>query len=291
MRPVVYVDVLFFVNLIVNYFILLGTRRAVGADGSRWRMVGGAALGALYSMIIFFPNLPWFLTLLTKLIFAASIVTAAFGFVERKRFLRLLAWFFTLSFAFAGIMIALWYVASPPGMAVHNGVVYVNLPPLALILSSAAAYVIFGFIQRFFGTRRKNTMCKVTISVGEKSVTVDALIDTGHALKETFSGSPVIICEYSAVQPLIPPPLHRLFSEQPGEGETDRLKENPDWARRYRMIPCTTIAGTGILPAFKADATEVSVEGKREKIGAYIAVSKTSLSGGEYHALLSPEAV
>jgi len=290
MRPVVYIDVLFFVNLIVNYFILLGTKRAVGADGSRWRMIGGAALGALYSMIIFFPNLPWIMTLGTKLVFAVSIVTAAFGLVGRKRFLRLLAWFFTLSFAFAGIMMALWYVASPPGLAIQNGVVYVDFPPLLLILSSAAAYVIFGVMQRFFGTRRRNTVCKVTISVGEESVTVDSLLDTGHALKETFSGSPVVICEYAAVKPLIPEALCTLFSGE-AEEETDRLKGNPDWARRYRVIPCTTIAGTGILPAFKADCTEVNVDGKSEKIGAYIAVSRTSLSGGAYRALLSPESV
>ena len=290
MNQVVYIDVLFVVNLIVNYFILLGTKKAVAADASRRRLICGAALGAIYSMIVFFPELPPFLVFLSKLIFSVSIIFVTFGMAGSRRFLKLLAYFYAISFAFAGIMMALWYIASPPGMAISNGVLYVNISPLLLILSSAAAYVLFGLIQRFFGTNRRNLHCRVNITVDNRTASMDALIDTGHALKESFSGAPVIVCEYLSVQALIPPLLQHFFSGQGALDHTEALCADQDWAKRYRMIPCNTVGGVSILPAFRADRVSVMMDGREEEIGgAYIAVSGATLSGGEYHALLSPE--
>ena len=109
MTQVVYVDVLVGVNLIVNYFLLLASAKFLTLPFHRGRLVAASALGALYSLVILLPAWNPFLSLLIKLIMAASIILAAFGWHGVKAFLRQTAAFYIVSFAFAGLMIAVWY--------------------------------------------------------------------------------------------------------------------------------------------------------------------------------------
>ena len=84
MSQVVYVDVLFTLNLFVNYLLLLSGACLLREKAKRWRLLLGAALGAVYSLIIFAPELPNFLSILIKVIFCVTIVLAAIrcmGFV------------------------------------------------------------------------------------------------------------------------------------------------------------------------------------------------------------------
>ena len=55
---VIYIDVLFALNLVVNYLLLFLTARFSGLYVGRLRLLGGAALGALFSVLMFFPDLP-----------------------------------------------------------------------------------------------------------------------------------------------------------------------------------------------------------------------------------------
>ena len=50
---VVYIDLLFLLNLIANYLLLLAAGRMAGAVLARWRIGLGAAAGALYAALIF----------------------------------------------------------------------------------------------------------------------------------------------------------------------------------------------------------------------------------------------
>ena len=56
---VVYIDLLFLLNLTANYLLLLAAGRIAGAVLVRWRIALGAALGALYAALIFLPGLVW----------------------------------------------------------------------------------------------------------------------------------------------------------------------------------------------------------------------------------------
>ena len=50
---VVYADVLFVVNLIVDYFLLKVSLRILKATTKTWRMVVSAVIGGLFSFYIF----------------------------------------------------------------------------------------------------------------------------------------------------------------------------------------------------------------------------------------------
>ena len=47
MKQTVYVDILFAVNLFINYFLLCLTAKVTRIHTKRWRMLAGSALGAV----------------------------------------------------------------------------------------------------------------------------------------------------------------------------------------------------------------------------------------------------
>ncbi len=58
--PVVYIDVLFGVNLFLNYIMLRAAGSLCKNRPPQWRTITGAALGAFYAIAVFFPSMGLF---------------------------------------------------------------------------------------------------------------------------------------------------------------------------------------------------------------------------------------
>ena len=54
--PVIYIDVLFAVNFIINYVLLKTSCIFINLKHSRLRMMLGALIGSIYAILIFFPD-------------------------------------------------------------------------------------------------------------------------------------------------------------------------------------------------------------------------------------------
>ena len=76
---VVYIDLLFLLNLIANYLLLLAAGRMAGAALARWRIGLGAAAGALYAALIFLPGLAWLAAWPCKLASGVLMALAVYG--------------------------------------------------------------------------------------------------------------------------------------------------------------------------------------------------------------------
>lgn len=173
MTQTIYVDILFAVNLFMNFFLLLVTARLAHQPYKRLRLLAGAALGALFSFVICcrswafsFPSPP-------KRSFPLSLSSLPFHAASFKRFLKLYACFFTVNFAFAGIAFALWLFVAPPGLAMGNGAFYFDISPLLLVVTAAAAYLLLSLFHRFFqkGAPPKS-IYDLTVTVEGRSVTL-----------------------------------------------------------------------------------------------------------------------
>ena len=270
MTQTIYVDILFAVNLFMNFFLLLVTARLAHQPYKRLRLLAGAALGALFSFVILLPELGILFSIATKAVFSA-----------------LIACFFTVNFAFAGIAFALWLFVAPPGLAMGNGAFYFDISPLLLVVTAAAAYLLLSLFHRFFqkGAPPKS-IYDLTVTVEGRSVTLRTLADTGNSLTESFTGSPGVLAEYQSVRELQPDPVRPAF--QNASAACVRLPEA--WQRRYRVIPYKSVGANGLLPSFKAD--EIVIPTKEEPVtvqGAFVAVSDTNLSSGEYRGLMNPQ--
>ncbi len=267
MKQTIYVDVLVAVNFFINYYLLLACAKYLGIPAKRGRLAAASALGAAFSLVILLPELPPLVSAAEKLAMSACIVLCAFGYDGIKQFLRRTAAFFHINFAFAGLMIALWYFLAPQGLLIRNSVVYFNISPVLLVLLSVVCYGIISLINRLAGREEpKKLFCRTVISCGGISCDCTARVDTGNSLCEPFSGDPVVVVNRKAVERIIP----------------------PDAGTNFRLVPFHSVSGSGLLKAFHPDRLTIYC-GKEiiqaEKV--YIAVSETKLEGCD--ALLNPD--
>ncbi len=274
----VYVDVLIFLNTIVNYFILLLTAKLCFRRPALPRLVGAAFVGALFSLYIFLPDQPLPTEMIVRLACSAVIVVIGFGFQNLKSFARVLLLFYAASFLLAGLLLALWYIARPPGMLLRNGVAYFNLSPLLLICSTAVCYLLILLFRKFTGRDASAAgRCKIRILCDGKEAEATALLDSGNGVRDLFDDAGVVIVD--------PKVAETLF----GSVSVSEPPADPALRARFRLVPYRTVGGEGLLPSFRSDCVEVRLKSRRARMEkAVVAVSSTAL-GEDYDAILNPE--
>ena len=275
MTTVVYADILFIVNAYITDLLLLFCDCLCREKSKRGRRAASALLGGLYAFIIFVPHLPRSLLVLSRLPAAALLLLAAYGAVGRGRFVRLYLGFFLINFVFAGLMGALWHTLHPKRMLYYGTVVYFGINARTLILLTTVCYGLLWAADRLMATRRaRESVYELRVTLGEKSVTCRAFLDTGNTLREPFSGDPVVLLGQSAAQALGVP------AQPDSQQAADCI---------WRLIPCETVHGSGVLYAFRPTGVAIrSLHGQRETDRVFVAVTTGTLQNNEFGALLHP---
>lgn len=205
---IVYLDVFFMINFIMDYIIILITSRIAKVKKKRIRQLAGAGCGALYSVIVIKPltNHLFKITLVNILI-AAVMVLISFGFTSASVYIKNVFLLFVVSFTMSGIINYLYY-STVIGKYVRN-VLSGNSNKVVnarkFILVSVLAYILLSAIVRIIFSVRKDMELyyDVKITFRGKSVVVRGLYDTGNGLTEPVSGKMVHIAEYKILKPLL----------------------------------------------------------------------------------------
>ena len=271
----VYVDVLLVVNLIVDFFLLKITFKLLKANPKPIRILISSGIGAISSLYIFFPESTAFIDITVQLIISSLMMLSALGFKTLKYFLRSVAVFFTVTCVYGGIMTALWQVLKPKGMVINNSVVYFNISPLVLILSTVSGYFLYLFLSKIFALPSKTAKsCSLTLYALGKSVGLTGIIDTGNSITDILSGSEIIIVDKAVAVSLL---------------GTENFLSDPVYATRYRTVPCDTVMGRSLLEGFRCDMGEIRFEDKIISLNnPIIALSKTPIKEN-YSAILNPK--
>lgn len=277
---VVYIDVLICLNIFVDFLLLRFCDAVLRAGAKFCRAAIASLIGGVSSLYIFAPGLPVPIELLIRLFIAALIILAAYGFGSAHLFIKRTAVFFGVNFIYAGAMFAIFILFKPNGMAINNGVVYFGISPLALIISTLAAYLILRIINHFLLADRGERLCDIRITYAEQTLTCTALVDTGHSLRDMLSDSPVVlVSEQTAAQ---------LLGEEASK-QLALMGAPPEaLCERYRLIPYSTIGGRGMLPSIRCDSLEML---RRQRIiyqKPIIAISRESFTE-KYSAIISAE--
>lgn len=205
---IVYLDVFFMINFIMDYMIILITSRIAKVKKKRIRQLAGAGCGALYSVIVIKPltNHLFKITLINILI-AAVMVLISFGFTSASVYIKNVFLLFVVSFTMSGIINYLYY-STVIGKYVRN-VLSGNSNKVVnarkFILVSVLAYILLSAIVRIIFSVRKDMELyyDVKITFRGKSVVVRGLYDTGNGLTEPVNGKMVHIAEYKILKPLL----------------------------------------------------------------------------------------
>lgn len=276
----VYIDVLFFVNFIINILIVEGCGTIICEDTKWYRTIIASLAGAIYAVLVFFPNLKFTQTFFMKAAVSGIMVLCAFKIKSKPHFLKLWGTFYLVSFIFGGAIVALMSFTSlgiKTGAIYSNGTIYFNLPWKVLMAGSSLTY----FLITIFSRIRKKRIAKeaigrnISIYIKGERIDMKAIIDTGNNLFDPITGVPVIVCEYS--------PIKKIISDE-GDNLLERMKNA---GLRIRLIPFSSVGEEkGMMPAFLPDMVEVDHMMIKKCV---VGISENALSGeGGYQALLNP---
>ncbi len=277
----IYIDILIATNFIINYFILLAVAKCRKITTKQKRLLLGGALGALFSLIIFLPSMGFILNSLIKIIIATLIVILTFGYNGVKTLLKNIALFYLISFLFCGIMLFVWFVFTPKGLAINNSVIYFNISPTIMIVTTLFAYIVIRVCDRLINRTTSNIqICKIKLIHNNSYCEFYGKVDTGNTLCEPFSNSPVIVVNEQAIKNIIDDKFIKILSNN----EPDySIKDN------YRLIPFNAIGAKGLLPAFSPNEVYINDILCIKKL--YVAVCKNDILCGEIKAMLNPEII
>lgn len=281
---VIYIDTLFLLNALVDYLLLLAAARLAGEPLRRGRFALGAALGGLYAVAIFLPGLGFLAHPLCRAASAALMLVVSYG--GSRRLLRQGILFVALTCAFGGGVLAIGLLGGT-GLTLGNGVFYSALDLKIVLLSAAVCYgvltLVFQRLARHGGANGE--LVPVKLRLGERTVDLTALVDTGNTLTDPVSGRPVMVAEGERAGPLFP------REHRPGPGDLAdpaaalaRLGTGA-WQGRFRLLPYRSVGvDRGLLLAVRLDALELDGQGRGP---ALVALSPNPVSdGGGYQALI-----
>ena len=141
MNLTIYVDVLFLLNMIVDYIVLSSSALISGRETVKRRMLLGAAVGALYSVIIFFPQLQLLNIIIFKIIASAVIILISFKYINIYSYFKIFVTYYVINAVYGGGMYAFYHFTSLGSrMNSSNGVYYIDLPLWAVILMAFIFY-------------------------------------------------------------------------------------------------------------------------------------------------------
>ena len=179
-----YIDVLFLVNFMMDYILLLLARKMLKCTATHGNVFMGAMTGSFLTCLIIV--LPISHAILKFILFHTVVNTAMIRFGLRIKDMRnTIKALFTLyagGFLLGGVMEHLSQ--------------YAKIGSVFLFVAVAAYYVVT-WIWNFFGlyAEGKRYRCRAELYIGEKRYSISGIIDTGNCLHDPITNEPVSILD------------------------------------------------------------------------------------------------
>ncbi len=263
MQNVIYIDSIFFMNIVMDFFLLKLTVKTLKKTATFKRLFAGSLIGALgYCLVLCLPTSFYFTkTVGTMLPLALLMVKTGCRTKGVKELLYAAGYLFTYAFLIGGFM--LFLMKQIPFFRVHCDSI------LVVLLAGYAGFLLCANGIRSYRKKKQNPFCKVRIWGEESPVCVYGLIDTGNGLTEPISGKPVAILE----------------------SEVWSKMEKAKRPEKFKVIPFHSIGKeSGILEGYEVKKIEIEYEmGRKELTDVLIAVFQGKLSvKGDYQMILPP---
>ncbi|MBD5134010.1 MAG: sigma-E processing peptidase SpoIIGA [Clostridiales bacterium] len=273
---VVYIDLLFLLNLIANYLLLLAAGQMAGAVLRRWRIGLGAAAGALYAVLVFLPETGWLAHWLCKLAVGVLIALIAYG--GERYLLRVIVLFFGASAALAGAVLGLELLGSV-SLTLDHGVLYSQFDIRLLLLLFVVCYFVLSLFFRRLGRHSGRELVRLELKLELGTAEVTALVDTGHTLTDPADNRPVVVAYWQALSGVLP------GWADPNDPVQSVERCHAIGSRQARLLPYRAVGvECGMLLALRTQGVTADGKGLGQLL---VALSPTPVDdGGGYQALI-----
>lgn len=296
----IYAEYLLIENLIINYIILYVTKRFTRTDTPNIRLIISALVGAIYTLLVFVPGLYFMSNFISKISISILLIIIAYNPIRFKKFVKLFATFYTVSFVFAGGSFALFYLTNSK-IYFGKGIFYIKdisgFNPVFLVIGIIISLLFFKIaFQYIYGKLKKQNMyINLTIRLHDRVAKLKGIVDTGNSLMDPITNIPVIIVEFSAIKEILPINIQEIFVRY-NENNLNIISEvmyTEDEMIKFRLIPFKSIGkDNGMLLGFKPDEVVLDDDENRKITEIVIGIYNNHLTNdNDYVALLHPEII
>lgn len=301
----IYIDIIFFINLILDLVLLVIVKKILKYQSSKLRILLGAGIGALGACILaLVPSLNTLVYfLIAYIIICYFMIYITFRGLTWKLRLRAIVMLYISTFFLGGVMNSLYYYTKLGFYfrELIQGRLFQNQSTTYFILAfivGIAAVSAFIMILQNLRTGGLN-LYETELTYGENSIRIIGLLDTGNSLYDPFYKKPVMIAEFSAIEPLLTVRQSGLLQSMLDtvEGNQNRnsnslacgLEEEEEDRLNIMMIPYHSIGkNNGILPAIVMNRVVIwngDEKIQTEKVNVAVRSEKLS-KGNEYQIIL-----
>lgn len=187
----VYLDYIFFINLIFDFIILLGINIILKRNVKFFKILIGSIFGA-FSIFILFISMSNLLFTFLKILFGLIMVIMTFSYKDIKYTLNNFLYLMILSILIGGFL----YMLNIEVGYEHIGMVFIKnndgLNMLILILLAILVIVIY---ERQIKKLKKhvNSNYKVVIYLNDKEYILNGFLDSGNTLCDPYLNRPISI--------------------------------------------------------------------------------------------------
>ena len=275
---VVYADVLFFFNCIIDFLLIGITSAFIKSKPKAIRQIIAALLGGVSSFYIFVDVNNYFLDIFYRLATTAVIIGVSFGFNRFPNFLKAVGAYFAASLFLFGITYFIYSRFKTPQIIINNTYFYFNFSPLLSIFITTAVYFIITLIRRFSSKKIATNQCKIEFNINNNYILADGYIDTGNLARDYLSDSELCFI------------TNDLLFRLTGCKDLSQIILMPQYKNRYRAIPITTLNETTVLEGLRCDSGRVVVKEKIYFLYKPIIVVSNNLPES-FDALISAKAL
>jgi stage II sporulation protein GA (sporulation sigma-E factor processing peptidase) len=281
---VVYIDILFILNLIMDYIIFTIVGMLMQRRVSKIKRIGASILAALlYCVTLYIPVLQGFLAVFYALFIPVVPVLWLFKPKGIRHFIK--------------ILLSSWVVAFVVGGAIFNfyygyGMRKISFQFVCLVAIGIGFMSFLGFrlIRKQFIEPR--FLYELEMHHKGKSCHLLSLLDTGNCLYTLIKHEPVIVITYDKIKPLLPLLWEECISECLEKGTLTTLGQKKYSILPIKLIPFTSVgAKDGLLIGIVIDQMKV-IKGEKVYIfkNCVLGIGEEKLFSNEsYDALLHPD--
>ena len=291
-----YLDLVLFLNMAVNFFLLQLTALISRQKGHFYRILLASFSGALFPLIIYLVERPALLLWPARVLLPILMIFISFRPRQWRQGICQCLTFYLCSFSLGGLALLF---SSGDKISFSGGEAYLLPPPSLLMLLFAATLLYIGvrwlypLLQELLHFQIPPATLKMDVCFNGKSKRLTAFVDTGNMLRCPFTGTPVAVAAYEAVQDLLPPEM-RTFLESKGEMDWFHLEtilSRSKDAAKFSLIPYHSLREKGFLLAFRPERLKLTDEGGAEVMDTplLVAVQQEERYGDDYEVLLPLE--
>ncbi len=253
-----YIDVLFLVNFMMDYILLLLVRKMLKCTATHGNICIGAVTGSFLTCLVIV--LPFSCVTLKFILFHVFVNTAmirtGLKVKDMRNFVKALLMLYVGGFLLGGVMEHLKQ--------------YVKLGSMFLV-TAIGAYYIVTWIWSFLSSIQKvnQYQCSAELYMGEKKCCIRGMIDTGNGLHDPITNEPVSIVDKKTAMEFL------------GDEKLEKI----------RYVPYHSIGRQeGMLPVIRIDKMCVESDQMYWIQKPLIGISEEEISAGKaYQMILNPD--